>query len=258
MDEKSPQIGTVVICRITRVLNYGVFVELLDYKNTTGFVHISEIASRWVKNIRNHVKENQIRAAKILSINTQKQQIDLSLIKVSTEEERSRIDEWKHKRRAEKLIEVLAKKRQVDPSVAWKNVADPLLAKFETLYDAFVVISQDGVDSDFGIAKDWASDLVPLCETSFTPPEKSLSGLLKLSSNAGDGVERIKSALKSVREASKSKKLELTYTGSGRFLVRVFDLDFKSAEKSLSQVSSAGIKAIESLGGTGSFEKIEN
>ena len=83
MGQKLPVIGEIVVVKVLRVLDYGAFVELLEYGNAKGFVHVSQIASRWVKNIRNFVKENQVRAAQVLSIDQSKGQIDLSLTKVS-------------------------------------------------------------------------------------------------------------------------------------------------------------------------------
>jgi len=252
-----PNVGDIVVVKVSRILNYGAFVDLLEFDNTSGFVHISEIASRWTKNIRNHVKENQIRAAKIIAINPQKRQIDLSLIKVSTVSERAKIEEWKRNRRCRKLIEVLAEKRKVPFESVWKNVAEPLIKNYDSLYDAFQQIALSGTDGATDVPKEWVAELTELCEASFSIPEKSVEGLLSLSSLAGDGVERVKQALQSVKEEIKGEKIELFYVGSGKYSLRTFALDYKSAEKSLAAASDAGIGKIHSLGGKGSFERIE-
>ncbi len=252
-----PNIGDIVIVRVSRVLNYGVFVELLESENLSGFIHISEIASRWTKNIRNHVKENQIRAAKIISINSQKRQIDLSLIKVSPDTERAKIDVWKHERRAKKLLEVLANKRKIPFDSVWKSVAEPLIKSYDSLYEAFTQIAMDGSEAADGVPKEWVNDLTELCETGFKIPEKSVEGALAIGSNAGDGVEKIKQALNEVKKAAGGEKVEVFYMGSGKFSLRAFSMDYKSAERLLNAVSNAGIEKIESLGGYGSFEKME-
>ncbi|MBS3061098.1 MAG: translation initiation factor IF-2 subunit alpha [Candidatus Diapherotrites archaeon] len=252
-----PNVGDIVVVKVSRVLNYGVFVDLLDNDGLSGFIHISEIASRWTKNIRNHVKENQIRAAKIISINLQKRQIDLSLTKVSSETERGKIEEWKRGRRARKLIEVLSEKRKIPFESVWKSVAEPLIKQYESLYDAFQVIAMDGPSAATGVPKEFLNELAELCKTGFEIPEKSVEGLLAVSSMTGDGVERVKQSLKAVQDFAKDEKIELFYTGSGKYLLRVFALDYKTAEKLLSSASDAGVKKIESLGGTGSFQKTE-
>jgi len=55
-----PNINDVVICKVTKIADFGVFAELLEYDNMEGFVHISQISSTWIKNIHNNVKQKQI------------------------------------------------------------------------------------------------------------------------------------------------------------------------------------------------------
>src|SRR3989338_103759 len=103
-----PNHGEVVVCKITKVLDYGVFAELLEYGNAKGFVHISQVSSGWIKNIRNFVKEGQVRAAQVMLVNRERGQIDLSFTKVSEQAQKARLEEWKQLTRSRKLIEVLA------------------------------------------------------------------------------------------------------------------------------------------------------
>ena len=58
--------GTIIEGKVTGVTQFGAFISFDDGK--TGLVHISEIAPEYVKNIRDHVKENDVVKAKILSI----------------------------------------------------------------------------------------------------------------------------------------------------------------------------------------------
>ena len=88
-----PQVGETVVIKIIKVLDYGAFAELPEYDNLKGFIHISQIATGWIKNIRNFVKEGQMRAAKVQNIDTAKNQIDLNLTKVSPAAQRAKINE---------------------------------------------------------------------------------------------------------------------------------------------------------------------
>ena len=87
-----PEQGEIVIGRISKVLGYGVFLDLLDYEGLQGFVHISNVSSSWVKNIRNFVKEGQIRAGKVVSVDSSKNQVDVSFTKVSANIQRAKIE----------------------------------------------------------------------------------------------------------------------------------------------------------------------
>lgn len=58
--------GTIIEGKVTGITPFGAFVSFDDGK--TGLVHISEIALEYVKNIRDHLKENDMIKAKVLSV----------------------------------------------------------------------------------------------------------------------------------------------------------------------------------------------
>ena len=59
-------VGEIVEGKVTGITNFGVFVDLGE--NQTGMVHISEVASTFVKEIRDFVTEGQTVKVKVLSI----------------------------------------------------------------------------------------------------------------------------------------------------------------------------------------------
>ena len=72
--------GNIVDGKVSVITNFGAFVELPEGKN--GLLHISEVASEYVKDIRDYLTENQKVKVKILSID-QKGKISLSMSKAS-------------------------------------------------------------------------------------------------------------------------------------------------------------------------------
>lgn len=68
--------GKIVEGRVSGITPFGAFIALGEGK--TGLVHISEIAPEYVKNISDHVKENDQVKVKILSID-EKGKISLSI-----------------------------------------------------------------------------------------------------------------------------------------------------------------------------------
>ena len=61
------EVGMVLEGKVTGITKFGAFVELPGGR--TGMVHISEVASTFVKEIRDYVTENQTIRVKILNIN---------------------------------------------------------------------------------------------------------------------------------------------------------------------------------------------
>lgn len=70
------EVGSILEGKITGITNFGVFVELPG--GDTGMVHISEIASSFVKEIRDYVKEGQMVKVKVLNVG-EKGKIALSM-----------------------------------------------------------------------------------------------------------------------------------------------------------------------------------
>ena len=60
------EVGSILEGKVTGITKFGAFVELPGGR--TGMVHISEVASTFVKEIRDYVTENQTIKVKILNI----------------------------------------------------------------------------------------------------------------------------------------------------------------------------------------------
>lgn len=60
------EVGSIVEGKVTGITKFGAFVELPT--GQTGMVHISEVAQTYVKEIRDHLTENQQVKVKVLTI----------------------------------------------------------------------------------------------------------------------------------------------------------------------------------------------
>jgi len=252
-----PEQGEVVVVEVKRVLNYGAFAELLEYDRMTGFVHISQVASRWVKNIRNHVRENQVRAATVLKVDSSKNQVDLSLTKVSVQQQRDKIDEWKQFKRSKKLLGVLAKKKKKTPEEAWSAVAEPLIQDHGSLSEGFRQIALQGEQAAKNIGKEWLSDVLELVDKNITIPKKTVEGILSLKSYEADGLEVVKKALKEAKKQAKGVDTELYYKGGGNYVLRVSAEDYKQAVAEMEKVNEKAVEVMQAGKGTAEFKKKE-
>ena len=249
-----PENGEVVIGKITKVLDYGVFMDLIEYEGLQGFVHISNVSSSWIKNIRSFVKEGQVRAGKVTNIDEGKNHVDVSLTKVSASQQRSKIEEYKQLKRTQKLVELLAKNVKEDPDQAWEEVAEPLLETYDSLYDAFQKILLDGESACTGVPKKWIKPLLEMVEKNFELPSKSVKGKIFLTIPGSNGVESVKKSLIAGQKIS-PKKVQIIYDGSGNYSLKATSTDYKSAEKILREVSNEILEQAKSFGGKAEFEK---
>ena len=76
--KKLPDKGDIVLIKINKVMRYGAYCELVEYK-MDAYLPIGEVASGWIKNIHEFIREGQKDAAKVSFIDPAKNTVDISL-----------------------------------------------------------------------------------------------------------------------------------------------------------------------------------
>ncbi|MCK4327638.1 MAG: translation initiation factor IF-2 subunit alpha [Candidatus Diapherotrites archaeon] len=225
-----PEPNELVVCRIKNIKGYGAFVDLLEYPKE-GFIHISQIASGWIKNIRSHVSEGQIRVALVTNVDREKGMIDVSLRKVNDNQEKRRMSQYKRAKRADKLFERAANELKEDPKESYKKVAEPLKEEFGDLYTGFEAISASGAEAikQLKLPKKWVDHLVKLAEENVTAPEVTITRKLTLMSYEPDGVKTLRSALQTLEKEG----ISVTYLSAPGYTLSVTAGDYPDAEKVL-------------------------
>jgi len=247
-----PEPGSLVVCTVTQVVDFGAFVSLDEYSGQQGLIHISEVASGWIKYIRDHVREGQKIVCKVLHVDTSRHHIDLSLKDVNEHQRREKIQEWKADQKAWKWLEMAYKDK---PDEA-KRVADALKAYYDSLYLAMEEAAISGPDAlaDANLTEEDVGILESLSRDNVKLPSVDISGYVDITSPAPDGVEVVKKALKQARRIKdKSATVAITYIGAPRYRIHVTAPDYKSAESVLKKSAQAVIKYMELHGGEGTF-----
>ena len=104
-----PEQDELVLVTVKKIMPYGAFCSLDEYAAREAFVHISEVAPRWIKNIHEFLHDGQKLVAKVYHLDLEKNQIDLSLKRVTESERKLKIEGNRREKRAEKLFEVAVK-----------------------------------------------------------------------------------------------------------------------------------------------------
>ncbi|MCL2517879.1 MAG: S1 RNA-binding domain-containing protein [Oscillospiraceae bacterium] len=78
----SIEVGVILEGKVTGISNFGAFIALPDGKS--GMVHISEISSNYVKEIRDYIKEGDQVKVKVISVD-ERGKIGLSIKKAQEE-----------------------------------------------------------------------------------------------------------------------------------------------------------------------------
>ena len=253
-----PEPGDLVVGKIDEIADFGVFVDLEEYENKRGLAHISEVASGWIKNVRDHVREGQTVVAKVLEVKTGSQQIDLSIKDVNEHQRKEKIQEWKNEQKADNWM-LLALGEDVDDET-YSEVANAILAKFDSLYDGFEQAAIHGEEAleDTDLSADERDAIVETARENVSVPYVNVTGYVDLSCPAPDGVDAIKEALKAAEgngEIPKGIELSVSYVGSPEYRIKVRAPDYKTAEAELESSAARAESAIEAAGGTAHYHR---
>lgn len=248
-----PEESEIVLCTVTSVRYNSVFVNLNEYDHS-GMIHISEISPGRIRNIRDYVKEGKVIVCKVLRINKERGYIDLSLRRVNEGQRRAKADEIKKEQKAEKIIELVAKKLKRDIKDVYKEVSDKVFKKYDLLYLYFEDVAEKKITlEEMDIPKKLSKELKEVIDQKIRPVEVSIKGNIKLVSYAPKGVEIIKEALK----RGMDKNIKISYIGGGKYDIRVKAPDYKTAEKMLKESTESIIHYAKENNAEASFEREE-
>ncbi|MCD6370857.1 MAG: translation initiation factor IF-2 subunit alpha [Thermoplasmata archaeon] len=252
MRREYPEVGELVIGTVKTVKPYGAFVSLDEYDNKEGFIHIGEIATGWIKYIRDHVREGQKVVCKVLRVDPSRGHIDLSLKRVNEHQRREKIQEWKNERKAQKLFEIVAQRLGKKVDECYEEFGYELMERYGGLYPAFedAAINEDALE-DEGFDGEWIKVFTEVARENIVPPYVKISGYLELTTNAPDGIERIKKVLQEIE----SENITVTYVGAPRYRVMVKAEDYKTAEDILQRAANCALEMFKKMGGEGEFHR---
>lgn len=253
-----PSTGELVVCTVTKIFDQGAFISLDEYGGKEGMVHISEVASGWIKNIRDHVREGQKSVCRVLAVDPNRKLVDLSIRRVKDSERRWKAERLKLAHRAEKLLEIAAKKLNKTLDQAYEEVGFLLQEKFGDIYAAFEVASKDPKSLEEAVKDEmWAKAISDLASSTVETPSYKIVGNLSLSCTAADGVEVLRSAMIRAREGVKdyATRVEFYLVGSPRYRIEVVAPSYKSAENALKHAADIAIDEVVRAGGRGEFQR---
>ncbi|MDA1196986.1 MAG: S1 RNA-binding domain-containing protein [Nanoarchaeota archaeon] len=248
-----PEDDELVLCIVTKIFHHGVFAHLEEY-GSSGMIHISEISPGRIRNIGDYVKEGKKIVCKVLKINKEKGQIDLSLRRVNEGQKREKINEVKQEQRAEKIIEFAAKTAKKKPEVVKIEVHAKISKKYLLLHECFEDVVRGTVDLEkLGIEKSFAKILTQAIQERMKPTQITVLNSCTVKTYDPNGVKKVQEAL---QIGLKQDIVTIRYAGGGRYTVTAVAEEYKEAEKIMESYVKTTTDAFDSFGSV-EFVRIE-
>ena len=220
-----PQEGELVVCTVSKIQHHSVFVSLDSYKKSA-ILHISEVSPGRIRNLRDFVKEGKVIVCKVLSTDSFRGHIDVSLRRVSENQRIQLMNKIKQEVRAEKIVEAVCEDKKLKVSEYYAELYGAINKDYEFLHEAF----RDYVKGEYKIpAVTESAYLIDLISQRIKPPQVELTGKFQIVSFADDGVEIIKNTLIEAQTVDE-EHMALTYNGGGNYNFRITTETFREAE----------------------------
>lgn len=252
-----PEEEELVVCTIKSVKNFGAFVAMEEYGAKEGFIHVTEIASGWVKRMSDYVREGQRVVCKVMKVDQSKGHVDLSLKKVNDHQKREKIQSWKNEQKAEKLMEIVAQRLETTVDACYEEFGSALVDKYGNMYAAFEAaagslkrLKGDGFDGK------WLKAFNTVATENVQPSIVQIAGSLELTCPVRNGIVHIKEALKEAEKA-KEENVAIQYIGAPKYRIIVNAVDYKAAEDDMKKAADRAIAYIKTKGGEGKFVRKE-
>jgi len=256
--EEWPELGELVVTSVNQITHYGVYVKLDEY-DKEGFLHISEISSSWVRNIRDYVHEGEKVVLKVLRVDPEKKHIDLSLRRVTRRERIEKTLQWKQTKKAESLLRSASQKLGIPVEQVYEKAGVPLEQTFGSIYEGLEKTAREGVDVllEKGLPKDLADVLAEVAKDKIRISMVKTRGILNISCPKPDGVVRIKEALQKAQTVKVPRGAEVKiYTVSPpKYRIEVTASDHKEANDIMKRATDTAIEGIMKAGGQGALER---
>ena len=254
MEKRIPEEGEYVIVRIKEISPNSAIVNLEEYDSVSGFVHLSEIANCWIKDIKKFIKPNQVKVAKILRSDPNRSYMNLSFKRVPQNIAREREKEYKTEQKANNLLKMLVEKYKVDRS--FKEIKSSFLTQFYSVKEAFEYLSSVGVDKfskEFKLDKKLTEELHEVVKKSIEKKQVHIDAVISIKIYEGNGIEQIKEILNINEE-----KVEINYVSAPNYSLKIIGKTYPYCEKKYKELTKYIMDYSNSKKNSISINRIKN
>ncbi|EEQ81694.1 hypothetical protein NCER_101782 [Vairimorpha ceranae BRL01] len=242
--KKYPAEGEIIIGKVATVDSEGVSIDLLEYGDACGFVLLSELSKKRVKNICQITKVGNLEVCIVLRVDDEKGYIDLSLTRVNEGEKEECKKTYAKNKIAYNIMFKAAKKLNKSVTELYENFGFDKSEEFGSLYYFFARVKENESileDSELGLV------IKKLIQDEFQASSYKVRADIEVTCPSKGGIEAIKEAL--LKAAGKDSKVNISLLKTPTYSIVRTSSDKKKAFDIVQQVCENIETAITEQGG---------
>jgi translation initiation factor 2 subunit 1 len=250
-----PQVGELVICTVNKLTENAAWCKLEEYPNLEGMIHVSEAATRIIYDIKDALKVGKQYVTKVLSIDEDKKQVNLSIKRVSKADEKEKLNQYKREQRAENILNQIANYLNKNLDEAYEKVGFLLQEKFGDLSVAFDEISKNyKILYKLNIDSKWKDAIINVLNRIFVGKKVLLKAELDIRCYAENGINLIKDALSELEKNG----FVVKYISAPKYIVEIETNEPKKMEKRMVESLEKLVKFIKDKNGEASYKFVQH
>jgi translation initiation factor 2 subunit 1 len=246
-----PDVGELVVATVQEIYDYGAYVTLEEYGGLRAYLPWSEVSSKWVRSIRDVIREGQRIVVKVIRVDRAKREVDVSLKRITESDKQRKMQWWKRYSKACKIVEIVAGKLGKSIEDAYREVVWRLEDEYSDVMYALerAIAEGRGVLIDAGVPEEWVDPLIEEASRHIKLREVVVKYKLIVQSYKPDGVLRVKKCLESIAGVLESRgvKYRLYVAGAPRYILEVYAGDYKTAEELAGEAVRSGESTAKQL-----------
>ena len=251
--ERIPEEGEYIIVKINEISPNSAIVEIKEYDCVNGFVHLSEIANCWIKDIKKFIKPKQIKVAKVLMVDKNRSYINLSFKQVPLNISKQREREYKTEQKAINLLKIFVEKNKTDS--AYSEIKKSFLTRFGSIKEVFEYLNSVGVTAfsdEFELDKKFTEGLYEVVKRNIAKKQVHINANIFIRLYDPEGIEKIKKMLD-----IKEENVKINYICAPNYNMKITGNDYNECEKKFSRISKKILSFSNPKNGIVKLERIK-
>jgi translation initiation factor 2 subunit 1 len=243
-ERKLPEVGEIVIGKITKITDLGVYVELLEYDRLEGLIIVGELSKKKFRSVNQLVKLGKIEVGVVTRVDTEREYIDLSRKKVSPVDLKNCLVKYSMNRLSHSVMVLAAKNLGMDLLELYKEFGWKKAREHKSLYNFFFKTLKSPElleDEPFG------KEIGDCIKKKFTLSKYKVRADINITCQTG-GVASIKEALMEARSCS--YKIQVQLVTPPTYSIFMTSSDKEESLALVQDACHAVCKKIKSLNGT--------